>query len=665
MSVQAGRRLGRYEIISLLGAGGMGQVFEAEDTALGRRVAIKVLPPMGLDADSVERSAVEARAIARLSHPNILTIHDFSMADGTPFAVMELLEGRTLRAVLDAGGLALHTALDYATQLAHGLAAAHAKDIAHRDIKPENIFITRDGLVKVLDFGIAAMGLASSRSAPAVIAREQVQADRKEDVLRHLGAATTHLRRTLGESLPSIRKFDAPIEQATTSSLEALRVYALGVEQANRGQYRESVGSFQRATELDEHFALAYQGLAKEQFNTNGGSLFEDAASKAYALRGRTTESESLRISAFYHLAVTRNLPKAIEIAESWRQTYPDRWEPHSSLSDLYYSVGRYDEAVGAAREAIRMNPRVAPSYSNLAGSLVHQDRFAEARAVYDQAAQRGLDAPEFHFFRFWIASWLGETAGQRSEIAWFDRSAQPQLGALFQSQIAGFAGRWREWRGLTLRAIEIADQAGQRAAGTRVAADKAATAAALGDCATARSLAARALSSSWPTERAQAALALAMCRETARAEAIMERLAADGPEDTILQSIWVPTVRAATALAANQPARAVRELARTRPYDRVTIWPAWLRGQALFRAGTTPEAIAEFQKLRDNRGQYDWAYPLYPLAHLGLARAAVRANDLSLARQEYGAFLDLWKNADSDAAPLIDARREYARISR
>src|SRR5690349_22826710 len=105
MSVQTGCRLGRYQLISLRGAGGMGEVFEAEDTALGRRVAIKVLPAVGLEAGSVEQFAVEARAIARLSHPNILTIHDFAMDDGTPFAVMELLDGRTLRAVLDEGAL--------------------------------------------------------------------------------------------------------------------------------------------------------------------------------------------------------------------------------------------------------------------------------------------------------------------------------------------------------------------------------------------------------------------------------------------------------------------------------------------------------------------------------------------------------------------------------
>jgi tetratricopeptide (TPR) repeat protein len=530
----------------------------------------------------------------------------------------------------------------------------------------------RNGIKAFITGSITPMGRsyviglqATAAADGAVIAREQVQADRKEDVLRHLGAATTRLRRTLGESLPSIRQFDAPIEQATTSSLDALRAYALGVEQANRGQYRESVGWFQRAIDLDEHFALAHQALAKEQFNSNDGPLFADAASKAYELRTRTTESESLRISSFYTQAVTRNLTKAIETSELWRQEYPGRSHPHASLSDLYYSVGRYDEAEIAAREAIRLNPRVAPSYSNLAGSLVHQNRFLEARAVYDEAARGGLDAPEFHFFRFWIASWLGESSGQQAEIAWFDRSTQPQLAAMFQSQAAGFAGDWREWRDLSNRAIAIADQAGQRAAGTRLASDNAPTAAALGDCTTARSLAVRADTSTWPTERAHAALALALCRDTARADAIIERLAAEGPEDTILQSVWLPTVRAAIALAANQPARAVRELEHTGTFDRVTIWPAWLRGQALFRAGTGPQAVAEFQQLRDNRGQYDWAFPLYPLSHLWLARAAVRTDDVPLARREYAAFLDLWKNADSTLVPLIEARQESARLGR
>jgi predicted Zn-dependent protease len=233
----------------------------------------------------------------------------------------------------------------------------------------------------------------------------------------------------------------------------------------------------------------------------------------------------------------------------------------------------------------------------------------------------------------------------------------------MFRSQAAGFAGRWHESRALTTRAMDIADQADQRAAATRLASEEAPTAAAFQDCAAARSLAARAVTSSWPIERAHAALALALCGEAVRAEAIIERLAAAGPDDTMLQAVWVPTVRAAIALAANQPALAIRDLERTGPHDRVTIWPAWLRGQALLRIGAGAQAVAEFQSLRDNRGQYDWAFPLYPLSRLWLARAAVRAGDLSLARQEYGVFFSLWANADADLPPLIAARREYGRV--
>jgi eukaryotic-like serine/threonine-protein kinase len=931
--VHAGQRLGRYVLGSRLGAGGMGEVFEAEDTTLGRRVALKVLNGPSLDAASIEQFLVEARAVARLSHPNILAIHDFGTADGTPFAVMERLEGRTLRALLDAGPPDLATAVDYAGQIARGLAAAHAKGIAHRDLKPENVFITSDGQAKVLDFGIAtlhdvplgatvaggggparataplhvdapargtvgylspeqARGLPADhrsdvfsfgavlyelltgtrafdadtaidalhavlyrdlppvarvrpgvpaalerivgrclardparryqstvdlvtdlddveRSLPAVgaeaarprtrwttaaigggvallavlavaivsvlktppgfgakdtlliadvanhtrdpvfdgtlkqglevqlaqspflnlvapadvanalalmgrrrdepvtaeiardiclrngtkayvtgsitpmgesyvigleavaaadgsvIAREQVQADRKEDVLRELGNAARSLRRTLGESLPSIERFDAPIEQATTASLDALRAYGAGVELTNHGRYQDALASYRRATEIDPDFALAWQALARGQYNISFSPDIEAAATRAFHLRARTTESERLRISSFYHLVVTRNVLKAIEIAELWRQTYPNRWQPHLALSDLYFTVGRFDEGIAAAREAIRLNPTVGPAYSNLAGSLILQNRFAEARNVYEEAHRHRLDAPEFHFYRFWIDRWLDDEADRGRQVEWFAQHALPHVSVMLQSQAAGFEGRWRESRRLTLRAIALADQSGQPAAGTQLAVFDAPNAAAMEDCASSRALAARASTSIWPHERAQTALALALCGDPRSATSTVDRLTSESPEDTMLQSVWAPCVRAAVALADDRATDALKELERTEAFGAVTMWPAWLRGRALLRLGDHGRAVAVFRSLKDDRGRYSWTSPLYPSAHLWLARAAAGAGDVSLARQEYASLLAVWKNADADLRLLVEARRELARLDR
>src|SRR6185503_5294969 len=156
MTLSPGTRLGPYEILAPIGAGGMGEVYRARDTKLDRDVAVKVLPEsVAADPDTLARFEREAKAVAALSHPNILAIHDFGMHDGHAYAVMELLEGETLRGKLVAGPIPRKQAVDYALQVARGLSAAHEKGIMHRDLKPENLFVTKDGHVKILDFGLA------------------------------------------------------------------------------------------------------------------------------------------------------------------------------------------------------------------------------------------------------------------------------------------------------------------------------------------------------------------------------------------------------------------------------------------------------------------------------------------------------------------------------
>src|SRR6202789_836525 len=156
MSLPAGTQLGPYEVLELIGAGGMGEVYKARDQRLGRDVAVKVMPAsFASDPERLRRFEQEARAVASLSHPNILAVHDIGQHEGRPFMVSELLDGESLREILTRGALPQRKAIDYAIQIAHGLAAAHGKDIAHRDLKPDNIFITREGRIQILDFGLA------------------------------------------------------------------------------------------------------------------------------------------------------------------------------------------------------------------------------------------------------------------------------------------------------------------------------------------------------------------------------------------------------------------------------------------------------------------------------------------------------------------------------
>src|ERR1039457_5019622 len=158
MSLAAGTKLGPYEIVAPLGVGGMGEVFRAKDTRLGRDVALKILPEsFAREPDRLRRFEQEARAVATLNHPNILAVFDIGEHEGSPFLVSELLEGESLREILDRGPLTQRKTIEYGVQIAHGLAAAHEKAIVHRDLKPENIFVTKDGRIKILDFGLAKL----------------------------------------------------------------------------------------------------------------------------------------------------------------------------------------------------------------------------------------------------------------------------------------------------------------------------------------------------------------------------------------------------------------------------------------------------------------------------------------------------------------------------
>src|SRR6266700_5603110 len=158
MALTSGSKLGPYEVQSSLGAGGMGEVYRARDTRLGRDVALKILPEsFARESDRLRRFEQEAQAVAALNHPNILAIFDTGQNDGSPFLVSELLEGETLRDVLERGPLSQRKAVEYGVQIAQGPAAVHEKGIVHRDLKPENIFVNKDSRIKILDFGLAKL----------------------------------------------------------------------------------------------------------------------------------------------------------------------------------------------------------------------------------------------------------------------------------------------------------------------------------------------------------------------------------------------------------------------------------------------------------------------------------------------------------------------------
>jgi serine/threonine protein kinase/tetratricopeptide (TPR) repeat protein len=924
----SGQQFGQYKILSPLGAGGMGEVYLAEDTKLGRRVALKLLPErFTQDDERVRRFEQEGRAASALNHPNIITIHDVGRTESSFYLATEFIEGQTLRQRLKNHRMTPAAAIDLARQVAAALAAAHAVGIVHRDIKPENIMVRPDGLVKVLDFGLAklkstseendalatqasltepgmVMGTVSylspeqargqevdgrsdlfclgvvmyemiagvrpftgatpadvmaaildkepsplsniparmeeivqcalrkerderyqtanellhdldalrqdleldehlsrrnpllaslrrhqrsvtivlsvllmlavaafflfKRTTPPltdkdtvlladfvnttgdavfdgalkqalavqleqspylslfpepqarqtlrlmnrqpgekltpevareicqrngvkallggtiaplgnhfvltleavnaatgdVIARQLAEAESKEQVLKTLGQAATELRARLGESLRSIQQFDQPLEQATTSSLDALKAYSQGIEQRESGKEPAAIPFFKRALELDPNFARAYAVLATAYYNQNSYELAEQFSTQAWSLRDRVSEREHFYLSQQYYRFVLGDLEKSIETLELWKRTYPRDYLPLSLSGSNYSALGQYERSAEEARASLQIHPKNAIAHNNLASDLINLNRFDEAQKMLEQALTQKLENFQTHASLRALAFLQGDQAAVRQQDEWAKgKPVEPyMLGE--QAATAGIAGQLRQARATTSRGIAMLAGKDNEVAG-RWAFISAMREAAYGNCAPAKSDAAKVFTLA--RNRYQlggAAVALALCGEALRAQQIVDDAAQRFPQDTLIQSLFRPGVLAAIELTRNNPRRAVELLEPSRRYETGTFgffWPVYLRGLAYLQQRAGREAAREFQRLLDHKGfvvRHNVSPPL-ALAQLGLARALVLMGDTANARQAYDTLFTMWKDADPDLSALSAAKRE------
>ncbi len=538
------------------------------------------------------------------------------------------------------------------------------KEIAREICERQGIKALLAGSVSNLGSHYVIALEATNAHAGDVIARQQEEGESKEQVLRTLGQAVTKLREKLGESLSSIQKFDAPIEQATTTSLEAFKAFSLAWEAGLRGSFLESIKHANRAVELDPNFALAYGVLGTNYGNLGQSELAIKFATKAFELRERVSERERLSISSQYYSNVTGELDKAIEVLESMTQTYPRFGPAHINLGLRYDFRGQYEKAIEEYREALTLNPDIAATYHNLASAFIILNRFAEAREILKQALARKLDIPHYHFDLYVIAFINGDGAEMKQQIDW--ASARPgEFAHLnWQSRTAAFAGLRRQARAFSSRASDAAEGRNLKEDAARNATGQALTDAVFGDCervkeGTANGIALAQIEASlW-----NAAVALAGCSEVGRAEALGDEYAKRFPKNTLSNAIWLPTIRATIELRRNNAARAIDLLEGAKQYEaNAAFWPQYVRGQAYLKLGKGAEAAAEFQKILDHMGWDPISY-LYPLAHLGLARAAMLQGDTAKARKSYQDFLALWKDADADLPILIEAKKEYASL--
>ncbi|MGA8103241.1 MAG: tetratricopeptide repeat protein, partial [Candidatus Acidiferrales bacterium] len=515
--------------------------------------------------------------------------------------------------------------------------------------------------------GIDAVGCSSGDT----LATEQEEAATKQEVLKALGKAAASLRGKLGESLASIQKFDVPVE-ATTPSLEALKAYSMGITtQRTRGE-AAAIPFMKRALELDPNFAAAYAGLGVEYSNLGQISLSAENIKKAYALRDRVSEHEKYRIADLYYGTVTGELEQDSQVCELWAKSYPQDFVAHGNLAYVYTELGRYEKAVAETQEALRLEPNTVSSYSNLAGFYLAVNRPDDAEKMIEQAQERKLDGDLLHTIIYQLAFLKGNAAEMERQVAWAAGKPGDEDRLLsIQSDTEAYYGRLLRARDFSRRAVDAAvrDDSKETAALWQV--NAALREAEFGNPAAAKQDVAAALALA-PGRDVQllAGLALARIGETAHAKAIVEELEKNYGSDTILKVYWLPTIKAAAELNANNAAQAVVFLEAAAPYELgeppqlpfATMYPVYVRGQAQLLAHNGAAAAAEFQKFLDHGG-ITINFPLGALAHLGLARAYVLAGDTPKAKAAYQDFFALWKDADPDIAILIAAKAEYAKL--
>ncbi len=507
---------------------------------------------------------------------------------------------------------------------------------------------------------LEAINCQSSES----LARHQVEAESKEQVLRALSQAATQLRERPGESLISIQRFDKPLEQATTSKLEAFKAWSVGIEHSYRGKQMEAIPFYKRALELDPNFAQAWSVLSTVYWTNGQMGLAAEAAEKGYALRGRVGEYERLRIDNFYHAFATGNLDKRIDLLKLQKQLFPQAMSGSNDLALTYNLLGQYDQAMAEAREAIRLNPNFAPSRRALGWALHRLNHFEEAKDALAQAMRQKMDTTDFHAILYQIAFTGGDAVGMKEQIEWTREKPQEYAAFDWQTGRAAFAGQWRKAQEFSQRAIDLTARGETIEVAAQYATEQALRGAVFGDCRRARADSLKGLA----LERGRvslprAALVLALCNEVNQARPLVDELAKLYPEDTVINSIWLPAIRAALELQRGNSAQAIDQLQAASRYEAAAeFWPQHLRGQAYLKLGRGAEAAAEFQKILDHRG-YAPLSPLYPLAHLGLARAATLTGDRAKSQKARDDFFAVWKEADADLPALTAAKKEHEKM--
>ncbi len=473
---------------------------------------------------------------------------------------------------------------------------------------------------------------ALSCRSGATLAEEQVTAKDKENVLEALGRAASRLRVDLGESLSTVQRFDTPLVEATTPSLEALRAYTLGRKALNEKGEAAALPYHLRAIELDPGFAAAYRAAGADYSGMGETGRAIEYYTKAFEVRERASGLEKLMISTIYYENVTGELGKAAQAYEEGIQNYP-HYPAYIGLGVTYNELGEHEKAAEADREQIRLTPESVVGYGNLAFSLLALQRLDEARSVVRQAQARNLDDFVLRQILYASAFIAGDSASMAEQQRWFAGKPEEGNGLSLESDTEAYAGHLRKARDLTERAMDSAIRSDSKETAAIWLENEALREAALGNVAATKQAAAAGLKlapGSMGTS-AEAALAFAMLRDATRAKSLAQDLNQRFPLHTQIQSLWLPAIDAQLALAEKNPARAIDDLQTTLPPIEFALipfaanisclYPTYIRGEAYLAVGNGSAASREFQKILDHSGIV-WNCWTAALAHLGVARA-------------------------------------------
>jgi tetratricopeptide (TPR) repeat protein/predicted Ser/Thr protein kinase len=536
----------------------------------------------------------------------------------------------------------------------------------------------RTGSKAVLAGSIASLGTHYAIGLKAVNCQSgdslgvvQAEADSREHVLKAVGEATASLREKLGESLSSVQKFDKPLEEATTPSLEALQAYTKG-QRTYAADQPGSIPFFKRAVELDPNFARAYASLGRAYANLGQASPALENIKKAYELRERASERERFYIASQYYLEVTGEMEKTDQQYQQWLESYPRDYLPYANLAYDYTLTGQYEKATGVGREAIRLRSDSPLLYGNLGEVYIALNRLDEAKSVFDEALAHKLEDANLRQGIYVLGFEQNDAGVMQQQMTWATgKSGLEDSFLSMQADTEAYFGRLSKSRELARKAADLARHNDTKETAALWEANQAVREAEFGNLAQARQLASSSMSAA-PGRDVQivAALAFARAGEAGRAQELVNALNSAFPVGTLMQNYWLPTIRAMVELNRGNAAKAIQMLQQTAnyelgspsPFQPGTMYPIYVRGQAYLLAHDGSAAAAEFQKMIDHRS-VSWNFPLGTLARLGLGRAYALQGDKAKARTAYQDFFALWKGADLDIPILKESKTEYAKL--